>query len=326
MTERVILSLNKRMGLNMKKLDGQINLQKEFEALFEFIELRWVTKLGLRELLEKVWSKGLELYADTAESEYRVSNKIMKLSDNEDNYINSSLTEAEESVASRSHPYIIFSRALFILSCSGLLKQPDGLRYYDIERIMKGLLAEYPECKQAKPKGWSAFKKNYTDYAGMDEYNEKADKDVFKGTDIEPDDRSFVLKISLPQVMYDDVCQGNKAIVVLMMAVVDHARKCISHNNALNFLKDLEKVEAYFLSLKDVAPMPFSVSFENVTDNKILVRALEKAADDFLTEEDFKERVIQREEYLALPENEKRQRKADAALRMQEILKKAMNK
>lgn len=309
----------------MKKLDGQINLQKEFEALFEFVELRWVTKQGLRELLEKVWSKGLELYADTAESEYRVSNKIMKLSDSdsEDKYINSSLTEAEESVASRSHPYIIFSRALFILSFS---KQPDGLRYYDIENIMKGLLAEYPECKQAKPKGWAAFKKNYTDYAGMDEYNEKADKDVFNGTDIEPNDRSFVLKISLPQVMYDEVCQGNKSIVVLMMAVVDHARKCISHNNALNFLKDLEKVEAYFLSLKDVAPMPFSVSFENVTDNKILVQALEKAADDFLTEEDFKARVIQREEYLALPENEKRQRKADAALRMQEILKKTMNK
>lgn len=312
----------------MKKLDGQINLQKEFEALFEFVELRWVTKQGLRELLEKVWSKGLELYADTAESEYRVSNKIMKLSDSdsEDKYINSSLTEAEESVASRSHPYIIFSRALFVLSCSGVLKQPDGLRYCDIECIMKGLLAEYPECKQAKPKGWAAFKKNYTDYAGMDEYNEEADKEVFNGTDIEPDDRSFVLKISLPQVTYDEVCQGNKAIVVLMMAVADHARKCISHNNALNLLKDLEKVETYFLSLKDVAPMPFSVSFENVTDNKILVQALEKAAGDFLTEEDFKEQVRQREKYLALPEKEKEQRKADAALALQRIIEKAMNK
>lgn len=309
----------------MKKLDGKINLNEEFSSLVDFLELRWETVPSLRALLHKAWDKGLEIFSDSFESGHVLSNKIVNMAEDKSSINVEALSQSEKDVVSRYHPCVIFNKGAFFAIHKKIVNQTLNIDYSYIEKALNVILKDYPECKKVKPFGWSAFKKSYTDFAGMNEYNEKADREVFNGTDVEPHERSFVLKVSLPQIMYDEVCQGNSRIMVLMVAVLEHARKCLSYNNMLDFLSEIKKVEEYFVSLNKCSPMPFNVSFEGVTENVLLNDILNDVRDDFLSEEDFKEKVKRKEDYDALPEEEKQKRKADNAAAIKAIFEKKIN-
>jgi len=304
----------------MKQLDGVINLDEEFSALVEFVKLKWSTVDELPLLMHEAWDIGVDLYKAKAESNYLLKNKICDMGKSKDKYICSTLTNSERFIAERYHPFNLFCRDLLLVGISTFLSEPE-FTYSELEKKMKEIIKKYPSCKEMKPLGWNELKKVYVEYMGMDEYNLKEDEALFKGTNVAQHDRSFLLRISLPQVMYDELEQGNDRIVVLLAGVVDHAGKCKKHNNALAMLKDIERIEDYFLTLKEVHPMPFDVSFENVTKNCFFDEILKKSKEDFLTPESFKESVEQRKEFDNLPEEEKAKRKADNAVAVMNMLK-----
>lgn len=304
----------------MKQLEGTINLDEEFLSLVKFVQQKWSVVDDVESLMREAWFIGLDLYKSKSESNYSVSNKICDMGRNEEKYICSSLTGIEKRVVLRYHPYKLFSKNLFLSGMRTFLKEPEE-NYYDLEKKLKLIIKKYPECKKMKPIGWNKLKKVYEEYMGMDEYDAKADENLFTGTNVANYERSFMLRISLPQVMYDELEQGNNRIIVLLMSVIDHAAKCMKHNNAQFLLKDIERIEKYFLSIKENYPMPFNVSFENVVNNNFFKEVLRKSQEEMISLKDFNEKVEKQKEYEKLPEEEKLRRKAQSAELVLNMLK-----
>lgn len=304
----------------MKQLGGIINLDEEFSSLVSFVQQKWLVVDNIENLMHEAWIIGLDLYKSKSESHYSVSNKICDMGRCEEKYICSSLAGIEKTVALRYHPYTVFSRNLFLSGMKTFLKEPEE-SYYDLEKKLKLIIKKYPECKKMKPVGWNKLKKIYEEYMGMDEYDAKADENLFTGTNVAQYERSFMLRISLPQVMYDELEQGNNRIVVLLMSVIDHAAKCMKHNNAQAFLNDIERIENYFLSMKENYPMPFDVSFEGIVKNNFFKDILRKSKEEMISLEDFNEKVEKQKEYEKLPEEEKQRRKAQSAELVLNMLK-----
>lgn len=304
----------------MKQLEGVINLDEEFSSLVSFVQQKWSVVDNIENLMREAWVIGLDLYKSKSESHYSVSNKICDMGRDEEKYICSSLDGIEKTVAIRYHPYAVFSRNLFLAGMKTFLKEPEE-SYYDLEKKLKLIIKKYPECKKMKPVGWNKLKKVYEEYMGMDEYDAKSDENLFTGTNVAQYERSFMLRISLPQVMYDELEQGNNRIVVLLMSVIDHAAKCMKHNNAQAFLNDIERIENYFLSVKESYPMPFDVSFEGIVKNNFFKEILRKSQEEMISLEDFNKKVEKQKEYEKLPEEEKQRRKAQSAELVLNMLK-----
>lgn len=304
----------------MKQLEGVINLDEEFSSLVSFVRQKWSVIDSFEDLMREAWIIGLDLYKSKSESHYSVSNKICDMGRNEEKYICSSLTDIEKIVALRYHPYKVFSKNLLVAGMRTFLKEPEE-SYYDLEKKLKLIIKKYPESKKMKPIGWNKLKKVYEEYMGMDEYDVKADENLFTGTNVANYERSFMLRISLPQVMYDELEQGNNRIVVLLMSVIDHAAKCMKHNNAQAFLNDIERIENYFLSVKENHPMPFDVSFEGIVKNNFFKEILRKSQEEMISLEEFNEKVEKQKEYEKLPEEEKQRRKAQSAELVLNMLK-----
>lgn len=304
----------------MKQLGGLINLDEEFSSLVSFVQQKWLFVDNIENLMREAWVIGLNLYKSKSESNYSVSNKICDMGGNEEKYICSSLAGIEKTVALRYHPYKVFSKNLLVSGMRTFLKEPEE-SYYDLEKKLKLIIKKYPESKKMKPVGWNKLKKVYEEYMGMNEYDAKADANLFTGTNIDPHGRSFMLRISLPQVMYDELEQGNNRIIVLLMSVIDHAAKCMKHNNAQDFLNDIERIENYFLSVKESYPMPFDVSFEGIVRNNFFKEILKKSQEEMISLEDFNEKVEKQKEYEKLPEEEKQRRKAQSAELLLNMLK-----
>ena len=73
---------------------------------------------------------------------------------------------------------------------------------------------------RARPKGYDKFCEDYTDFAGMEELDEKKLMDSFEGHDAGgATSFPFPIRISLPHVAYDDICQGGKPLQTLIGSI-----------------------------------------------------------------------------------------------------------
>jgi hypothetical protein len=91
----------------------------------------------------------------------------------------------------------------------------------EIEAILKYLKKTWDI--KATPKGYKEFRKNYNDFQGMEELDEKALQKRFKGHgDGSVCTPGFVVRISLPHVVYDNNCQGRPPLETLLGAVLAH--------------------------------------------------------------------------------------------------------
>jgi len=72
----------------------------------------------------------------------------------------------------------------------------------------------------ARPKGYKEFCENYTDFKGMEEEDQQTIINAFEGfDDSTAGSFSFPIRTSLPQVAYDDKCQGREPLETLLGAV-----------------------------------------------------------------------------------------------------------
>lgn len=105
------------------------------------------------------------------------------------------------------------------------------------EELLNFLKKHWDGLDKVKPKGYDKFLKKYCDFDGMEEWedNEKGhQEDEFKGFDDGDDGFNFVRMVSLPQVAYDDTCQGRSPIQMLISS-------CISYGFARGFLYGKER-------------------------------------------------------------------------------------
>ena len=107
----------------------------------------------------------------------------------------------------------------------------------DVSALADYLLKHWDGLKNVKPKGFKKFEKGYSDFDGMEEWEDKERDNCekeFKGFDDEGvSSFNFVRKISLPDVMYGDVCQGRSPLYTLISACVAYG-----HMRGEIFMKD----------------------------------------------------------------------------------------
>lgn len=95
------------------------------------------------------------------------------------------------------------------------------------EAIEKFIKTRWNGIKNFKPKGWSALKKDYIDFGGMQEYcdsgQSEKDADDFEGLNISKGGGSgFTSRVALPYVMYDAVCQGRSPLQVFIGSILSY--------------------------------------------------------------------------------------------------------
>lgn len=255
----------------MKKLAGLINLDEELYSIMDFIRIKWENADDIDLLIKEVWDFGSLLSKDKAESNYVLSN-VLSSKFNEFMSFLGQNPEQSPPIRLKFFSYLqIIGNKTFLL---------NDFNYYENEVVVKSMIKKFPNIENIKPLGWDKLIKDYKDGDGMEEYKchqLKIDKKAFNGTNVEPFDDCFVLNIALPEVMYNEMCQGTKSIVILLMNVLDHSIKCNKHNNSLKYLDDIKKAEEYFIySQKENIPLS-SLSFNNILDNKMFDLALEKS-------------------------------------------------
>lgn len=102
---------------------------------------------------------------------------------------------------------------------------------------------EFKRVNKLKPLGWRELEKDYTDFKGIDDFNINVENSKFNGfKDNFSKSLSFVRKVSLPHVMYDDKCQGRNALMSLVSGIYTQAYDIISYNNTLTMIKELEPI------------------------------------------------------------------------------------
>lgn len=251
----------------MKMAKGLINLDKEFEAVVNFVKLRWKTSKNVEVMLRKAWDKGIVLYKDQSlkscfqkYNDYILKPELFKDFVVDDNNADTS---------SYYHPYSIFMRKFFRLGESTIFNENSlSLTFDDIEKYINAVLKEYPEYKKMKPL-----------IAPEDcDYDDVKDAKSFKGVESET-----ATTLNFPYNVYvAGEYEGKEKTVRLLLAVIMHAEYCQKHNNDVILKREIEKIDKYFRSFG--TETPFNVSFKNVTKNKFLLEVLNQANKEFITE------------------------------------------
>lgn len=98
----------------------------------------------------------------------------------------------------------------------------------DADALTDHLKRNWDGLNDVKPKGWSDLEENYSDFDGYDEWKERfqADQeDKFDGFNNETASSfNFVAQTALPNVMYDDQCQGREPIRILVSAAMAYGQ------------------------------------------------------------------------------------------------------
>jgi hypothetical protein len=102
------------------------------------------------------------------------------------------------------------------------IKSKNDIRFYQHSQALLEWIEKYWDVK-AEPKGYAAARKNYKDYDGMDDIDEKAISKEFKGHgDGGTVSYNFPVRVSLPHVLYDDCGQGHKPLESLIGAILGY--------------------------------------------------------------------------------------------------------
>jgi hypothetical protein len=155
------------------------------------------------------------------------------------------------------------------------LKELKNYMHFRFDKELEALL-KYLEPTwdiKALPKGYTEYKKNYKDYQGMEELDEKALLKSFEGHDSTGTlSGSFPLRVSMPHVAYDDVGQGRKPLETLLGAVLGHGIHIGERLAAVNNMSDANRRLDYY----DGAMLWFVLK-DDSSDQHLGMLALEEA-------------------------------------------------
>lgn len=243
----------------MKKLEGLIDLKEEYQSVLNFINKKWDLVPGFESLIEESWKYGLSVFQDTYNHENiveEVATLFEEISSDIEKYLSVEKNDENKKNLLRNffEEFKISNKDLILK----IIKPIPETEYRNINIKVKELVNSNEDFKNIKPFGWDAavieHSKNSDSYRMMDVYRfkeEKTDIKLFKGTNLTVFNRPFVRNISLANVVYDELEQGNIRPVVLLEVVLLHAGECIKYNNSETLKKEIEKERNSFNELKE---------------------------------------------------------------------------
>ncbi|NCP98449.1 hypothetical protein GW796_10835 [archaeon] len=141
-------------------------------------------------------------------------------------------------------------------------------------RVSKEVLTLIPDSNKFKPKGWNELKKDYSDFDRFDEYakeHSKHDRIIFNGVNSSSAGAGgFHERISLPNVMYDDICQRRNPLRVITSSAFSHGLFVSSHNNTVNIINEMQELKKELFKPENFKQMIYIENIPSIAKNKIL--------------------------------------------------------
>lgn len=184
----------------MKISNGVINLKEEYVSIIDFLKKRWnLSDLFIKEM-EKLWNNGEIFFKDSCY-----------------------LIDLKESITADALRLLV----------------KRNVSYIDVKNYVEINFSQSIPFEEIKPLNWKESVEKYLNvedcYHCLDLYRmkkEKSDLKDFKGSTVHyTENRNFCISVSLENILYDEIHQGNKAHIVLLETVIFHLLDCIRHNN-----------------------------------------------------------------------------------------------
>lgn len=293
----------------MKIAKSLINLDKEFEAVVNFVKLRWKTGENVEVMLRKAWDKGIVVYKDSSLDtclqkfdDYMFKSESFKDFVKDDKYFKT---------VYYYHPYSIFMRLFYEMGRKTFFNEKSlNSSSKDIISYIHSITKEYPEYKYMNP---------LISPEEDGDYNIK-DAREFKGVEVKGNPTS----LDFPYEIYiAGEYEGKERVEKLLIAVFNHAGQCQKHNNDVILKREIEKVDKYFRGFG--LDFPFTVSFKGVTKNEILLTVLKEAGKSFISEKELKNKKEDIDKYDLLSDQEKEFRKTSSRNAISDLWKDVLN-
>lgn len=160
---------------------------------------------------------------------------------------------------------------------------------YQANRVEAQVKADFV-LVDAKPHGWAALRRGYTDFKGMRQYAEtqaQRDEEQFDGADsASVGAPAFPQRIALVHVMYDEVCQGRSATNTLVGAAYGHFLRLHEHCNTRAVAEAIRT-----LSLPEAAEVTFDWELDSPNEVLGLLRKMIRDNGELPTATDYERAV-----------------------------------
>ncbi|MNR71555.1 hypothetical protein D3C71_21860 [compost metagenome] len=291
----------------MNKLTPNIDLDLEVSHMAKYIAQKWTPIAGLEAMFAEIRDAAVHAARGWMES-HTLSLRAHELRKARQEQLIQALPQGEGATAAY---YDGVSHFLSEVSFKDMriceaARDVDGRWDYSrkVAALTSSLSARYPQLAAARPLGWDALAENYVDFDGQEEYDPTSDRALFEGTEASGAcSGDFVYRTALPYVMYDEICQGNKASHVLVGSVFAQFLTIQERLNAQRAVAALEQLAA------GAAPqllLEWTPQVENL-HLKAIVALMEPVP----TREQYEEALAQRKAWDALSEEERQARRED---------------
>lgn len=173
-------------------------------------------------------------------------------------------------------------------------KEKEGLDFErEVTIAYRLALRMGSRINEARPRGWEDAIRGYEDFDGMESYDPRVDEDRFKGSNTcGPGVAPLPSKLALPYVLYDHVCQGRRAELVLIASIYGHFLGIKEHINTL------ELKEAVSALVDKEFPVPM-IGGRLHSDHPLVEAALQKGGES--TVADYEESLARAREMSEKP-------------------------
>jgi hypothetical protein len=280
----------------MKQNLGLLDTDYEIKAIIDFVSLHWegFEQNEFKDILMFAWNAGLQYGKDNFNrydltefiSEWLEERKQVKT------WLSYSSLEEDEIGLVASYDSIYKSIVGIMLYASKL--DTYIMKDWNYEKITSQITSkiknEYNNVDKIKPKGWKELSDGYSDFDGMKEYVNPQGENAFKGVNSSGvSSGGFDLRISLPQVMYGEKCQGRSVLLELIGAIMAHAMFVQTNNNTQKILEDLIILKTEFNKEEFYSKIQ-NFKLSEMTNNRYLkcVFQISELDNINMTEEEFR--------------------------------------
>lgn len=260
-----------------KAVHQTVDFEAEIDAITNYLALKWTPIAGLRELVAKVRDAAVSAargWVGTHEGMQQArALKLKRVA-----LLNECLPTPLDREVGPGYdvPAAKLDAITYGMSDLHRLGQElDGLWSFDRRsgQLYRSLLEAYPGLGEALPLGWETLAGADSDFAGQEEYDSKADSELFAGADVSGVlSGNFVLRTALPYVRYDVQGQGFSAGEVLVGAVLGQFLLLVEWQNTQALCRAIRELD---LKLEE-PQLVFEVS--PTTDNPHLAALLAMVA------------------------------------------------
>lgn len=307
--------------LDLKEITVDMDMDAEVTAIVDFISQKWSPIPDLEKLITKVRDQALfDGRGWFNESEFTL--RLMDLSDQRVKMLEEIIDDPEQK--SQVFLYDNVRSAIDQMRTSAKVMREAGLtldvdvqdKYFEqyTKPLAKEIHNKFPGFSRSKPLGWAESAKNYTDYAGQEEYRAEADRDLFQGVDSKGRSWHLVEKLALPYLLYDDKCQGRSPTYMMVSSVYSHFLGIREFINTKEMITAVEKLLPFH-----EPRISFGLVVSTDTGNS-LVDILVGRLKPFPTKKESDQSLLQQREFSALSEEAQAERKRINSVRVKEMI------